>query len=86
MNTLSTPPPDVADRPRLRGVIHHYSAYVAAVAGIALVIGAAILDGAVAALTCAVYAITVVGLFAVSATYHRIPWKTARARIRMKRA
>ena len=86
MNTLSTPPPDVADRPRLRGVIHHYSAYVAAVAGIALVIGAAILDGTVAALTCAVYALTVVGLFAVSATYHRIPWKTARARIRMKRA
>ncbi len=87
VNTLSSPPPGgVADRPRLRGVIHHYSAYVAAVAGLALVIGAAILDGAVAALTCAIYAVTVVGLFTVSATYHRVPWKTARARIRMKRA
>ncbi len=74
------------ERPRLRGVIHHYSAYVAGLAGLALVIGAALLGGAVAALTCTIYAITVVGLFTVSATYHRIPWKTMRARLRMKRA
>ncbi|MBY4574088.1 hemolysin III [Gordonia paraffinivorans] len=78
--------PSVDERPRLRGVIHHYSAYVAGLAGLALVIGAALLDGAVAALTCTIYAITVVGLFTVSATYHRIPWKTMRARLRMKRA
>jgi len=76
----------VDERPRLRGVIHHYSAYVAGLAGLALVIGATLLDGAVAALTCTIYAITVVGLFTVSATYHRIPWKTMRARLRMKRA
>ncbi|MGP3709112.1 PAQR family membrane homeostasis protein TrhA [Gordonia paraffinivorans] len=78
--------PSVDERPRLRGVIHHYSAYVAGLAGLALVIGAALLDGAVAALICTIYAITVVGLFTVSATYHRIPWKTMRARLRMKRA
>ncbi|WP_168706987.1 PAQR family membrane homeostasis protein TrhA [Gordonia paraffinivorans] len=78
--------PSVDERPRLRGVIHHYSAYVAGLAGLALVIGAALLGGAVAALTCTIYAITVVGLFTVSATYHRIPWKTMRARLRMKRA
>ncbi|MEO9328387.1 PAQR family membrane homeostasis protein TrhA [Gordonia aurantiaca] len=78
--------PSVDDRPRLRGVIHHYSAYVAGLAGLALVIGAAVLDGALGAVTCAIYAVTVVGLFTVSATYHRIPWKTMRARLRMKRA
>ncbi|MFW0796161.1 hemolysin III family protein [Gordonia sp. CPCC 205515] len=73
-------------RPRLRGVIHHYSAMVATLAGVAVVVGAAILDGTGAALACAIYAVTVVGLFTVSATYHRIAWKTPRAYVRMKRA
>ncbi|MCH5642103.1 hemolysin III family protein [Gordonia sp. ABSL49_1] len=86
MSTIIPPLPSIPDRPRLRGVIHHYSAYVAAVAGIAVVIGAAMARGAVAAAACAVYAITVFGVFAVSASYHRIPWKTVRAQIRMKRA
>ena len=84
MSTLLNAPADV--RPRLRGVIHHYSAYVAAVAGLALVIGAATVGDPVAVVPCAVYAVTVLGLFAISAGYHRIPWKTARARTRMKRA
>ncbi|WP_439032287.1 PAQR family membrane homeostasis protein TrhA [Gordonia terrae] len=84
MNTSLNLPVD--DRPRLRGVIHHYSAYVAAVAGLALVVGAALTAGAVAVITCAIYALTVVGLFSVSAAYHRIPWQTTRARLRMKRA
>ncbi|MCR5978727.1 hemolysin III family protein [Gordonia jinghuaiqii] len=84
MSTLLNPSAD--DRPRLRGVIHHYSAYAAAVAGLALVVGAALTQGALATVTCAIYAVTVVGLFSVSAVYHRVPWKTSRARIRMKRA
>ncbi|MEP9392352.1 hemolysin III family protein [Gordonia sp. VNK1] len=79
-------PPHLADRPRLRGVIHQYSAYVAAICGVAVIIGAAFLRGTAAALACAVYALTVFGVFAVSASYHRIPWKTPRAQIRMKRA
>ncbi len=82
--TLSTTP--VIVKPRLRGVIHHYSAYVAAIAGVALVIGAAVLRGTGAALACAVYAITIVGLFSVSAVYHRIPWRSVRTQLRMKRA
>ncbi|MFT4042287.1 MAG: hemolysin III family protein [Gordonia sp. (in: high G+C Gram-positive bacteria)] len=80
---LSTP---VAERPRLRGVIHHYCAYAAAVAGLAVIIGAGTVRGTGAALACAAYALTVVGVFTVSAVYHRIPWKTVRAQIRMKRA
>lgn len=74
------------DKPRLRGVIHHYSAYVAAAAGLVLVVGAAMLRGPGAALACAVYALTVVGVFSVSAVYHRIPWKSVRTQLRMKRA
>ncbi|MBE7195242.1 MAG: hemolysin III family protein, partial [Gordonia polyisoprenivorans] len=83
MTVLTTP---VADRPRLRGVIHQYAAFVAAACGIAVVIGAALLRGAAASTACAIYAITIVGLFGVSATYHRVHWKTVRAQIRMKRA
>ncbi|WP_338837539.1 PAQR family membrane homeostasis protein TrhA [Gordonia polyisoprenivorans] len=83
MTVLTTP---VADRPRLRGVIHQYAAFVAAACGIAVVIGAALLRGAAASTACAVYAITIVGLFGVSATYHRVHWKTVRSQIRMKRA
>ena len=80
---LTTP---VAERPRLRGVIHAVSAYVAAVCGVAVIVGAAVMRGPGAALACTAYAITVFGVFAVSACYHRIKWKTPRAQIRMKRA
>lgn len=76
----------IAARPRLRGVIHQYSAVVAVIAGIALVVGAAILRGPMAAVACAVYAIAIFGLFAVSASYHRITWRSAQTRKRMKRA
>ncbi|MGC4934224.1 PAQR family membrane homeostasis protein TrhA [Gordonia sp. DT30] len=84
MTALLTTPAD--EPPRLRGVIHHYSAYVAVACGIAVVVGAACLRGTSAALACATYALTVIGLFAVSASYHRIAWRTPRAQIRMKRA
>ncbi|WLP91673.1 hemolysin III family protein [Gordonia sp. NB41Y] len=84
MTPLLTTP--VAERPRLRGVIHQYAAFVAAACGIAVIVGAALLRGSAAAVSCAVYAVTIVGLFAVSASYHRIPWKSPRAQIRMKRA
>ncbi|WP_246007693.1 PAQR family membrane homeostasis protein TrhA [Gordonia oryzae] len=83
MTVLTTP---VDDRPRLRGVIHQYAAFVAAACGIAVVTGAALLRGAAASTACAIYAITIVGLFGVSATYHRVHWKTDRAQISMKRA
>ncbi|MBD0020476.1 hemolysin III family protein [Gordonia pseudamarae] len=73
-------------KPRLRGVIHSYAAVVAAFAGAGVVVGAAALRDAAATLACTVYAITIVGLFAVSAFYHRLSWKSPRAHVRMKRA
>lgn len=84
MNASLTAP--VAAPPRLRGVIHQYAAFVGAGAGLGVVAGAAALRGAVAALACAIYAVTVVGVFAVSASYHRIPWRSPRTRLWMKRA
>lgn len=83
--------PDIEDqviavKPRLRGVIHQYSAYVAIIAGIAVVVGAAALRGNGAAVACAIYAVTVFGVFAVSATYHRVHWHEEHIRARMKRA
>lgn len=56
-------------RPLLRGVSHLVAAYVAAVAGTVLVVLA---DGARA--TVAVYAVTLVGMFRVSAMLHRRDW------------
>lgn len=75
-----------AERPRARGWIHWYSAIGAAAVGIVLIaVAAATVSGAAAA-ACAIYAVTIVGLFAVSATYHRHIWVSTRARRWMKRA
>nr|WP_253647826.1 hemolysin III family protein [Williamsia deligens] len=70
----------------MRGWIHLYSGFVAIATGIALVTVAAALAGPVAAVSCAVYAVTVCGVFGVSATYHRVQWSTESARRWMKRA
>ena len=77
----------VADlRPRMRGWIHLYAGFVAIATGVVLVVVSAIVAGGVAAAACAVYAVTVCGVFGVSATYHRVHWSTASARTWMKRA
>ncbi len=73
-------------RPRARGWIHFYSAVVAAAVGITLIVLAATTVSGAAAAACAIYAVTVVGLFSVSATYHRHLWTSVRARTWMKRA
>jgi hemolysin III len=73
-------------RPRARGWIHLYSAIVAAVMGVVMIILAWTTVSAGAALACAIYTITLIGLFAVSATYHRHTWTSVRARTWMKRA
>ncbi|OHV04066.1 PAQR family membrane homeostasis protein TrhA [Mycobacterium talmoniae] len=91
--TLETPgpetsPPDVTlphVKPRARGWIHLVSAVVALAAGATLISVSWPLAGLAAGLSTFVYTISVVGMFAVSATYHRITWKTVAARIRMKR-
>jgi hemolysin III len=76
----------VTARPRARGWIHLYSAIGAAVVGIVLVVMAAATVSGKAAAACAVYAVTIVGLFTVSATYHRHIWVSTRTRRWMKRA
>lgn len=73
-------------RPRMRGWIHLYAGFVAIATGITLVAVSWAVAGGTAAAACAVYAVTVCGVFGVSATYHRVRWTTQRARTWMKRA
>jgi hemolysin III len=84
--TTATLTPSAPVKPRARGWIHFYSAAVAIAMGIALVWIAAVEDGVAAAIACAIYVVTIVGLFTVSATYHRHHWTSVRARTWMKRA
>src|SRR4051812_10119676 len=69
-------------KPRLRGVLHQWAFFAAVVAGAVLV---AIAPPGRATLATAIYAITVVGLFGVSAIYHRVNWVSATARRWMRR-
>jgi hemolysin III len=69
-------------KPRLRGVLHQWAFFVSLVTGAALVIVA---PAGRATLATAIYAITVAGLFGVSATYHRVDWASPAARRWMRR-
>ena len=70
-------------RPRLRGVSHQYMAVVALALGVGLVAAA---PGAEEIVTCAVFALSQVALFAVSAFYHRVTWRSPQTRERARRA
>lgn len=72
-------------KPALRGWLHFWSFLVAIAAGVALVTLAAVTVSARAAFGSLVYSVTVLGLFGVSALYHRRHWVTARAQAIMKR-
>ncbi len=72
-------------KPRARGWIHLVSAIVAVIAGITLTAVAWTMAGLEAGLATLAYTISVVGMFAVSATYHRITWKSVVTRMPMKR-
>lgn len=61
-----------AKRPSLRGVSHQWAAVAAVVAGALLVWSAPSGRATVVAI---VYAVSLVGLFGVSAVYHRITWR-----------
>lgn len=75
------PPP----KPRLRGWLHLWSFAVGIAAGATLIaLAGATVSGAAAA-ACAVYSATVLGLFGISALYHRRSWTSARSRTTMKR-
>lgn len=71
------------DKPRLRGVLHHTAAWFSLGAGIVLVAMASSVREAVAS---AIYSLSLVALFTVSAVYHRVQWSAERARAWMRRA
>ncbi len=72
-------------RPRLRGWIHFWSFVVAVAACSALVTVAATKSTPLAVVATAVYSVTVLGVFGVSALYHRVQWSTPRGRALIRR-
>jgi len=61
-------------KPRMRGWLHAYAFFVAAVCGIVLCALAATRPGVAPLVSCAIYSVTVCGLFGTSALYHRRVW------------
>jgi hemolysin III len=58
----------------MRGWLHTYAFFVAVVGGIALSAIAATRDGIAPLVSCAIYSLTICGLFGTSALYHRRIW------------
>ncbi|MGW4396426.1 PAQR family membrane homeostasis protein TrhA [Amycolatopsis nivea] len=83
--TIQPPPVPEDTRPRLRGHIHFWSFFGAVAAAATLISLAASTVSPVAALATSVYGLTVLGVFGVSALYHRRLW-SPRAYKWMKRA
>lgn len=81
-STSSLVAPIPALKPKLRGVLHQWAAIVAAIAGGYLIASAPTGN---ARLACAIYAVSIVGLFTVSAIYHRVNWTKPGARQWMRR-
>jgi hemolysin III len=69
-------------KPRLRGVLHQWAFCASVAAGTWLVVEA---GSARARVAMAVYALSITALFGTSALYHRIDWRTLRARRWMRR-
>jgi len=76
---LSIPAPIA--KPRFRGRLHQFAFYVAVPQGIALVVAA---SGVLERVSGGIYAVTLAGLFGVSAAYHRLKW-SPRGLARMRR-
>ncbi|MBV9721968.1 MAG: hemolysin III family protein [Mycobacterium sp.] len=76
---------DALTKPRARGWIHLVSAVVAVAAGASLISVSWPLAGLKAGLATFVYTGAVVGMFTVSAIYHRVTWRSATVRTWMKR-
>jgi hemolysin III len=69
----------------MRGWLHFWS-FAASIAACATLIAvSAALVGAAAAAATAVYSVTVLGLFGISALYHRHTWRSPRSRVVMRR-
>ena len=73
---------DPLAKPRLRGVSHQWAFFVSLVSGTVLVV---IAPAGKATLAALIYSVSVAGLFGVSALYHRVNWRSAEARKRMRR-
>jgi hemolysin III len=69
----------------MRGWLHFWSFFVSLATGATLIALAGSTVSGLAALATSVYVATVLGLFGISALYHRHTWRTARARLLMKR-
>ena len=82
MTTSESTSASVTEKPLLRGVLHQAAAVVALVAGVALTATSPSFKGALSA---ALFTVSLVTLFTVSATYHRITW-SPKARAIMRRA
>ncbi len=76
---------DLLDRPRARGWIHFYSAATAIVAGAALVPIAWLTVSPKAGWATLIYALGIVAMFGISATYHRVHWRSRAAQKWMMR-
>jgi hemolysin III len=61
-------------KPRMRGWLHAYAFFAAVACGIVLISLAATRPGLAPVVTCAIYSLTVCGLFGTSALYHRRVW------------
>lgn len=72
-------------KPRLRGWIHVYAAVIAAIAGAALVSVSWSVESTRAGVSTLIYTLTIVAMFTVSGTYHRVNWTSPSARKWMKR-
>ena len=68
--------PEFLGKPRARGWIHVYAAIVAVIAGAALVSVSWAVDSTRAGIATLIYTLTVVAMFTVSGTYHRVHWKS----------
>jgi hemolysin III len=75
----------VLTKPRMRGWIHYYSAWLAIITGAVLVSVSWAVASPRAGHSTLVYAAATAAMFAVSATYHRVQWKSPTARMRMRR-
>ncbi len=72
-------------KPRLRGLIHQYCAVAAVIAGAPLVALSWAEVSKRAGHSTLIYALAIVAMFAVSATYHRVHWESASVRNWMRR-
>ena len=69
-------------KPKFRGVSHEWAFFFSLGLGLMLILLA---DTPEKLLAAAIYAVSLSALFGVSALYHRVDWKTTRARMMMRR-